>query len=228
LNLQPSAEAIPVKDKAPATANTTTHAGTATINVNATASASSDASGTGGKSQYRLCFSPRGDSQLVAPASLCGAASSQKLAATTNVGGVFFSPELAGVMRDEIQQWFFEDDRRLRYVESIERFSGHKVALTFQFRSTASIFNFLGQIIRTSDAGSPFPLYDHARFSTAAPQWSPCWLVLDKPCKPIISVHGGDGPAMVSVTYAASVYAVPGSLKASYSPDVFTILKQSP
>jgi hypothetical protein len=31
---------------------------------------------------------------------------------------------------------------------------------------------------------------------------------------------------MVSVTYAASIYAVPGSVRASYSPDVFTILKQ--
>jgi hypothetical protein len=228
LNLQPSAEAVKTKEKAPTATTTTTHAGAATINVNASASASTDTSGAGAKPQYRLCFSPRALSQLVEPSSICGAlkavSASQELAATTKVGGIFFSPDLARTMIDEIQQWFPDD--RLKYIESISHFSGRRVDITFQFRSTGSIFNFLGQIVSAEEPGAPFPLYARARFNTGPSEWPPCWLEQNQPCKPIIVVYGGDGPALVGVNYAGSIYSVPGNPRTSYSPDVFTILKQ--
>ena len=49
---------------------------------------------------------------------------------------------------------------------------------------------------------------------------------LSGPCKPIISVRADGAPTLVSVGYAGSLYAVPGDPNFSYSPDVFTILKQ--
>src|SRR5262249_23183916 len=126
---------------------------------------------------------------------------------------------------DEIQQWFPDD--RVRYIESISHFSGRRVGITFQFRSTGSIFNFLGQIVGAEEPGAPFPLYARARFSAPRPsEWAPCWLVENQPCKPIIVVNGGDGPALVGVNYVGSIYSVPGNPRTSYSPDVFTILKQ--
>ena len=45
-------------------------------------------------------------------------------------------------------------------------------------------------------------------------------------CKPIIAVRPQGVKTLVSVTYDASLYAVPGDPNISYSPDVFTILKQ--
>ncbi len=100
------------------------------------------------------------------------------------------------------------------------------VGITLQFRSTGSIFNYLGQLVHQAQYGPPFSLYAKPRFSARRPeQWIPCWLD-SAPCKPIIAVQGDGGPVLVSVAYSGSSYAVPGDPDASYSPDVFTILKQ--
>ena len=96
-------------------------------------------------------------------------------------------------------------------------------------RSTGSIFNFLGQIVHADQVGrESFPLYDESGLSTGPKRWLPCRL--NQParvhCKPIIDVRGNGLVQLVSVSYAGSLYSVPGDIEISYSPDVFTILKQ--
>jgi hypothetical protein len=239
--LQVSAEPVKAKEKLSTT--TTTHAGSTTVNVTNGTAASSDSSGAAAPkaSPYRLCFSPRTLGQAVPLSAGCGNTEPNgtdlKIAPSTKVDGILFSPVLANAMLDVIAQLkdgppCFEQNDIQRpahdsscFEESIRAFSGRRVAITLQFRSTGSIFNFLGQLVSEEQAGRSFPLYP-ARFSPKPHDWPPCWVNLSGPRKPIISVRADGAPTLVSVGYAGSLYSVPGDPNFSYSPDVFTILKQ--
>jgi hypothetical protein len=250
LSRQIGAEPVKTKPK-----SQTIKANGATINISGSGSTSSDSSGTGGggggaqSTPYRLCFNSRLPGQGVPSTANCGAASpksaDQQIAPNTTVGGILFSHDLAGVMLGEISRLPPDNPQcsaaahpeletlphdRYCYQESVLAFAGHTVDVTLQFRSTGSIFNFLGQLVSEEEDGRTYPLYTTSPLHAFADEWPSCWL---RPpggqfytCKPIIAVQADGGPVMVSVGYSGSIYAVPGDPKATFSPDVFTILKQ--
>jgi hypothetical protein len=243
LSMQVSAEPIKAKSK-----TQTINANGATININGgSTGASSDSSGGagGGSSQatpYRLCFSPRVPGQGVPLSANCGSAqpkgTGQQIAPSTTIDGILFSQDLARVMLgviaglnngdpcpEKITVEILPHDSYC-YQQSILAFSGRPVQITLQFRSTGSIFNFLGQLVSEADEGQVYPLYARSSFHADPADWPPCWMALSAACKPIIAVRPAGLETLVSVTYNASLYAVPGDPKVSYSPDVFTILKQ--
>jgi hypothetical protein len=174
LTLQVSAEPVKAKEKPSTT--TTTHAGSTTVNVTNGTAAASDSSGAAAPkaSPYRLCFSPRTLGQAMPLSAVCGNTEPNgtdlKIAPSTKVDGILFSPVLANAMLDVIAQLkdgppCSEQNEIQRpahdsscFEESIRAFSGRRVAITLQFRSTGSIFNFLGQLVSEEQAGRSFPL----------------------------------------------------------------------
>ncbi len=240
LSMQVSAEPV----KAASTAQTIKANG-ATINISgASSGTSSDSSaGAGGSTPYRLCFNPRISGQGVPPTANCGNAPSHgdasQIKPSTTIDGVPFPRALAEVMLDNIANLttgsVCPEPIKVEtlphdsdcYQESLIAFADHKIQITLQFRSTGSIFNFLGQLVSAADEGRFYPLYAHSSFHAYAKDWPPCWLRPSAAeCKPIIAVRPAGEETLVSVTYNASIYAVPGDPKVSFSPDVFTILKQ--
>jgi hypothetical protein len=204
-----------------------------------TNAASGGTSGTGGTSantnssgssapapRYRLCFAPR--VQTLPPPITCGykapkgtKAGGGEIAPRTTVTGVPFPATLAQIMRDEIIQLGDENN----YGPSIGAFSDRNVSVTFQFRSTGSIFNFLGQLVDAVRMGGPVISLYRSQFHKPL---VPCWVLPTDPsaCKPIILVHKGLGSTLVSVGYDSTFYSVPSDPEVSFSPAVFTILKQ--
>jgi hypothetical protein len=232
LSRQVSAEPVKTKPK-----SQTIKATGATINI----SGSSDSSGGGGgATTFRLCFSPRNPAPDIPSTALCGNASpsgggNTQIAAVTNLKEMKFSPDLAEAMLRVIEgvnvtqpcrrDVRFNDE--YRYDESVRAFCNQPIEITLQFRSTGSIFNYLGQIVSEEEQKYFYPLYGRSTFGRSPDTWPPCWITLtDSRCKPIILVRAGGAPALVSIAYAGSLYAVPGPPELSYSPDVFTILKQ--
>jgi hypothetical protein len=145
------------------------------------------------------------------------------IAPTTKLVGILFSQALAQDMENEVQQLGDQN----HYLDSINAFSGRTVSITLQFRSTGSIFNFLGQLVNASRTGPAIALYQPV-FQKQPQDWYPCWFAGPGPytCLPIISVYDGGLMPLVSIPYDGSVYSVPSDPKVSYSPAVFTILKQ--
>jgi hypothetical protein len=240
LNLEISAEPVQAQSK-----TQTIKANGATINISGASSATSSDSSGGGSTQatpYRLCFNPRVAGQGVPATAICGNAqpkgTSQQIAPSTKVSGVLFSRDLAREMLDEVIP--AQDDEpkcpsgapdpsghdQFCFTQSIKAFAGHPVDITLEFRSTGSIFNFLGQLVETAEqSGRTYPLYPSAPFEQLADKLIPCWMTPNE-CKPIVLVRPSGVATLVSATYNASLYAVPGDPNISYSPDVFTILKQ--
>lgn len=241
LSMQVSAEPVKTKSK-----TQTIKANGATINISGSSSGtSSDSSGGGGASQptpYRLCFSPREPGQGVPPSANCGSAqpkdTNQQITKNTTIDGIPFASGLTAAMLTVIRDLPSGkecSDRTIRvktfpydtycYEQSVNAFAGRLVKITLQFRSTASIFNFLGQLVSAADDGHPYPLYARSSFHAYPDDWPPCWELPTEMCKPIIAVRDGT-QTLVSIAYDGSLYAVPGDPKVSYSPDVFTVLKQ--
>jgi hypothetical protein len=242
LSLEVSAEPLAAKTK-----SQTIKAGSTTINISGsssgTTSDSSEAGGSAAKSTpYRLCFSPRVQTQDIPTGALCGnnKSTSHEIAPNTTIDGIRFSPDLARIMLDVIGDPNASEPCRQQstyqalpadsyaYEESIRAFCGRKVAITLQFRSTGSIFNFLGQLVeRAQQSGLTFALPSKTPFRPQPDNWLPCWMITPPvACRPIISVRPDASRSLVSITYNASLYAVPSNPTLSYSPDVFTILKQ--
>jgi hypothetical protein len=243
LSMQVSAEPIKSKPK-----SQTITANGATININGGSSdTSSGGSGGGGGASkptpYRLCFNPREPGQGVPPSANCGypqpKGTDEQIAASTKIDGIPFSRDLATVMLQAIAHLdegppcpdihikikTLPHDS-LCYEQSVHAFANHKVQITLQFRSTASIFNFIGQLVSAADNGKVYALYASAPFHAYPEDWPPCWMMTGSVCKPIIVVRPQGGTILVSATYDASLFAVPGDPQMSFSPDVFTILKQ--
>jgi hypothetical protein len=228
-------------------------AGGTTINITSGSGSTdpgsaADSANPGSKpaTQYRLCFSPRDPAlaKEIEKAARCGNAddktTDRKIAGTTELDGITFPASLADPMRaaiketDEIQKSHSIDPSKyindqFEYNESIKSFSGRKVSITLTLRSTAAIFNYLGQLVHAAQDGPEITLYA-PRFKPGPPNlYFPCWLPMAQSvkCKSIFSVVADTTPPpLVTVTYAGSVYSVPGDPNVSYSPDVLTLLKQ--
>lgn len=227
LSLQISAEPIKPKKQ-----HETIHAGAATININASSGANgSNSSETESKQpqQYRLCFSPREPDaeQEIAKTMMCApsleSSSEEREIGATTTFGITFTDRLTQSMLNVIDHLPADT---YKYRASILAFSGHKVSVALQLRSTAAIFNYLGQLISSEQgSGQVIGLY---RKSFHQPL-TPCWIASteEAECKPIFTVQADNiHPSLVTVAYAGSVFSVPGDPNISFSPDVLSLLKE--
>lgn len=234
LGLQISAEEI----EQPTKSLQTIKAGSVTINISGTSNSTSAGSAgvqPNATKQYRLCFLARLPGQILVPSILCGAqksgTSKQKIATTTTIPdkSLKFTQVLARDLNQDIEATTKHpcsaQEDSLLYCDAIRSFVLRKFGVTLQFRSTNSVFGFLGQIVSATDPHRPFSLY--------APDFghplTPCWLANQNlyRCEPIFSVTSSAVPTpLASVAYAGSIYSVPSDSRATYSPDSMTILKQ--